>query len=122
MNEQFQKYLMDILEKTGEFLGNEVPEVAQQILTFSAYSCILHIVTLSCAISVFLYGCHSWDKFTKTWDCKEDALGARAVAKVARAVIFVIFIYKVFGQLSTLIKIYVAPKVFLLEYASDLIK
>ena len=48
MNEKFQEYLMSILEKTGEFLGSELPEVAQQILNFSAYSVIINIVAISC--------------------------------------------------------------------------
>lgn len=128
MNEQFQQYLLGILEKTGEFLNSELPEAAQQMLTFSAYAAYMDIISLNCIAGVFLYARHLWNKFTRTWGSTRtwgggaDAEGGRTVANVLTFLASIIYIANFFNYVNVLIKIYFAPKVFLLEYASDLVK
>lgn len=122
MNEQFQEYLMGILEKTGEFLGSEIPEVAQQILSFSAYSMLIKIIALSCVAGVYGYAFYLWNKFTHTWNDKDDGVVGRAWAKIFTLILSFIYIFKFFNYITVLVKIYIAPKVFLLEYASGLVR
>ena len=62
MNEQFQNYIMGILEQTGEFLGAEIPEIANQILMFNlAVSLLCSVVGLGLAASSI----RSWYVFFK---------------------------------------------------------
>lgn len=122
MNEQFQEYLMSILEKTSEFLGGELPEVAKQILSFSAYSEVIAIVSISCVAGAYLYGFHLWTKFTHTWEDEDDGMAGRATSKIVTSIFSLVYIFNVFSHVTGLIKIVVAPKVFLLEYAAGLVK
>lgn len=123
MNEQLQQALTDLINKsmsgvdaaTG-FLAAEVPDVVQQLLMWHAvYNAAMFIFALimlfsgvSTAISAFASGKLSGYEWNK-----QDA-------KIIFGVISVIvFLYTVN---LTWLKIWIAPKVWLLEYAASLAK
>lgn len=117
MNEKFQEYLMSILEKTGEFLGEELPEVAEQILLFNLSISIFYLavgVCLSCLSAYHII------KFSKI---EGDSDEGEFVKMLLGGVIcglfgFVLIIFNI----STVLKIWLAPKLYLLEYAAALVK
>jgi len=117
MNEQFQQYLMGIIEKTGEFLGNEIPEIANQILLFNLVTSLFYCgVTFITACFCTRYCLCYFKKGIANASDTEDILSAFGV--VAGVVSIAVFI----DNLIPVLKIWLAPKLYLLEYASSLVK
>lgn len=121
MNEEFQKYLMNILEKTGEFLGAEIPEIAHQILAFNMASSILYLIVSILVITIVSIG------YKKLWVSLEESFEVdRTMGRIFGGIFSLVAVGSMLStgvsHIDTILKIWLAPKVYLLEYASSLVK
>jgi hypothetical protein len=135
MNEKLQQALGDLLNNTmsgissaKDFLVSELPEVIQQLLMWHAvYNFILFVIALLFIINFFICG-YVLMKKIKWVSEKKDDWGDSQISKQG---IFGI-VYGILSLVSCLValtnlnfiwlKIWVAPKVWLIEYAANLVK
>jgi len=118
MNEELQKALGELLGKANDgidaangFLASELPEVIQQLLMWHGCRSIFYAIIL-CVASVFIY--------RKTRDlCVGDDL-ERAALKSVGYCLFIFFSIAAVSDLMNAIQIWIAPKVWLIEYAAKL--
>lgn len=124
MNEQLQETVNTILTKalsiadeTGEFLVEQVPDVVNQLLIWEATASAIGMA--SWIIIVFLYsrGC------VRLWNSDHDVqsadvLGGMVIFGILMSLLLLVIIEVSFDWL----KILVAPKLYLLEYAATLVK
>lgn len=120
MNEQAQKVLTDLLQRavTGvdkavEFSQAQIPDVIHQLLVWNAVSSIL--------IQVFLLILCICIVLVIRWTWKEDdenLMFATMILGVILLLTFTVFIFYNFDWL----KIWLAPKLYLLEYTASLVK
>lgn len=122
MNDQFQTYLMGILEKTGEFLSSEIPEVANQILNFYLSISIMYAVVFSLAVIAFVLSVKPFIKYTEGFRDPTDKEGARVLYFSIVGAVAVVFLFSALIEIVTILQICLAPKLFLLEYAANLVK
>lgn len=108
---------IDVASKTGEFVVEQTPDVVQQLIVFNtaAYATKL-------AIGVTITGALGWliKKIIKHIDDFEEFGIVTTFASGVGIVLMLMF--SVIPNLFNLMKITLAPKVWLLEYAASLIK
>lgn len=128
MNEELQKKLVELIngaQKAGTeaflFTKEQVPDVIQQLLvwklTQGLLQGILGLIALT-LVGVFLF---------KIWfpDVKKDFEGNPGIQIGGGVAALVISIFGFVGAIegfSVALKIWLAPKIFLIEYAATLIK
>lgn len=125
MNEQANKILADLLQKASNgidtavsFSQAQIPDVIHQLLVWNAVSSLLFQVIAILTVIGFLL------TVKKEWEIAEGYSGAD----------FFAFLYIVCGALASIImfvgfwfnfdwlKIWLAPKLYLIEYAASLVK
>lgn len=125
MNEQANKILADLLQKASNgidaavsFSQAQVPDVIHQLLVWNAVSSLMFQAIAILMVMGFLL------TVKKAWEIAEGHSGAD----------FFAFLYIVCGALASIImfvgfwfnfdwlKIWLAPKLYLIEYAATLIK
>ena len=115
MNEELQKALSELLNKAnnsidaaGNFVGAELPDVMQQLLN---YAMIKHALLLGLFFIVFSgFVALSITGIRKNWnDGVGFCIGASLISLMPCVLSFI-----------GLLKIWIAPKVWLLEYAANL--
>lgn len=133
MNEQLQNTINSILQKAieaatngAEFLKGEIPEVVQQLLTWKMTEAMLNI-----GISLLVYAITAiilykwWKSFRirhRERCCHTGEDGALwAITCILGIVEFIVFLVFTCGNAFDMLKIWIAPKVYLLEYATRLI-
>lgn len=141
MNEQLQKSLADILAKVTsgveagvDFLSAELPDVVYQLLMWKmleagvalVFSTILLVVILVVFIKYSGEGEEDEairrHKITLTHDENGD-LSPHIMFTYGLAAIVVPFIVAIaYQNLLICLKIYIAPKIYLIEYAASLVK
>lgn len=128
MNEETEKLLNEALagainavKTTGNFVVEQAPDLIRQLLLYNTVMLsawvLLGIVVL---IATGLIVRKAW-KFEKTLSYPDQGAGI-AVGVVTFLVGGVVGCSLVFGHISELIKIVLAPKIWLLEYAASLVK
>ncbi|KFC12661.1 phage transmembrane protein [Trabulsiella guamensis ATCC 49490] len=125
MNEQANKILVELLQKAADgidsavaFSQAQIPDVIHQLLIWNAVSSLLFQLIAILTVMGFLL------TVKKAWNVAEGYSGAD----------FLAFLYITSGALTSIImfvgfwfnfdwlKIWLAPKLYLLEYATSLIK
>ncbi len=118
MNEELQKALGELLGKAndgvdaaGNFLAAELPEVIQQLLTWHIFtSCVwgaLFLIALAvCIVGVIV-------SFRSKDPCGE-LIVLLAIGSIGSLMV-------AYSHFSTALQIWIAPKVWLLEYAAKLV-
>ena len=137
MNEQTQAVIAEILmkalkavEQGAEFLAGEIPEIVEQLLIWHFVSSILTAISGVILLGSIIYFIRKqvawWDQDV---DCKyrigKEKRYQSSSSPLLFANIFLIFpiSYSIsYISNTTWIKIWVAPKLFLLEYAASIIK
>lgn len=122
MNEELQKALASILNKTvsaaeagASFLQKELPEVIQQLLMWKAVeSAIYCLLSIAC----FLFGIWVTKKAWKTIRESDEGMEPLIMFPAA-ATAFSLFV--ALGHTDWL-KILIAPKLYLIEFAASLAK
>lgn len=126
MNEELQKALGDLLGKTNkgidaasDFLASELPEVIQQLLLW--HGIYNFIVFIGCLIIPFLCYKASMSAAKKTFllDGK-DYFDYPHILIPMIFINFFVFIFSIASINIEWLQIWIAPKVWLLEYAAKL--
>lgn len=121
MNEQAQKILVDLLQKASNgidsavsFSQAQIPDVIQQLLMWNAVSSagIQIICALAIAACIYLM-CFAWNKGDDA-----DVVLAALVFTGIGSIVCIVIIFNNFDWL----KIWLAPKLYLIEYAASLVK
>lgn len=116
MNEQLKEVLLAMLSSAVEvkdFLVAETPEVIQQLLAWEfTISLLGFIMGLSFTVGTY-FAARSFLKYLRTEDSEEFILVMLLPLSLGIAALI---------NNLTWLKIWIAPKLFLLEYASNLIK
>ena len=130
MNEQLQQALASILGKTMQgveagvsFLSTEIPDVIHQLLVWKMYYAGLESIAL-------IFGLIAFYKFCKFYEKTEgDFFKEYGTATPPAIIIFIVGgIYsllscaQLFLNIATMFKIWLAPKIYLIEYAASLAK
>lgn len=118
-DEQLAKILSKGLEaaiKSGNFIIEQAPDLIQQLITYKTVESVIFL--LISAIAMYFIGKIIYKDYKKAeyWD------DANPRIQFGGSVIFIVFIICFCSNLQDLIQIVFAPKIFLIEYASKLIK
>ncbi|WP_155271605.1 hypothetical protein [Bordetella hinzii] len=134
MNDQLQAALAEIIGKTGEavsdgvgFLKAELPSVIQQLLYWKMASSFLDmVITLAFTYAAFVFirrGFRAASEFQakkNSWD-DDPKFWMRFWLTLVSAVLGLVSFLCVLDSFTWL-KIWIAPKVYLIEYAASLAK
>lgn len=145
MNEQLQKALVEILNKATNgveagvnFLSTEIPDVVHQLLLWklseAAFYILINLIIFIALVVVWVKysglgdkidetkGNYQNRKITLTHDEDGDFSAHVMVTGGAALFIGLINIINISCYALDLVKIYLAPKIYLIEYASSLVK
>ena len=120
MNEQLQEALAELLGKANNgidnasvFLASELPEVIQQLLSWHMVLSAIWLVGFLCIFITFVW--LFW------FSCKqEDKVGDWGPGVFICVVLCVMSFVGIIKSTSTVLQIWIAPKVWLIEYAASL--
>ena len=131
MNEQIQQALASILGKTMQgveagvsFLSTEIPDVIHQLLVWKMAQSVVGAAFLIAVIVTYLWSL----KFAKKWFKaeREKSYGSEEIPVMiwtfAGAVFLGIPLFELYGRTSDIIQIWLAPKIYLIEYSASLAK
>lgn len=136
IGESLDKALLTILDKTVttidasvNFLAAEIPEIVKELLLFNLVSNSVYVVLvlslIGLSVKVLSTTIPHWSdsSFKESKHIKsEAALIVRAVSSVVALLILLIPLIFVFSKVSDIIKILIAPRLYLIEYAASLVK
>jgi len=130
MNEQLENALTELINKsvsgldaTKDFLSAEIPEVITQLLMWhGVHSFGLFIIAVLIPLGFLIFNLKYWKWMIPkgkeaNWD--GEWIPAISFPMLAHVIFFMIFIECVNVQW---LQIWIAPKVWLLEYAADIVK
>ena len=124
MNEQLQKQAFDIIEilksqvgEAGSFVAEQTPLIVQELLLYKRITLTAGFVV---PFLILLFIIWTWKKHFVTIkemrdNDKDGVLFATCVTSIPFALIMIINFFQ-------MVKVYVAPRVYLIEYFSRLIK
>lgn len=133
MNEQMNNAIVEVINKVTsgvegaiEFSKEQIPDVLEQLLMWNMCESIMWLVIglvlVVTSVKMF-FGWNSRKKVILSSDyCGEDKEDLQTIWWVVLIVIGVAGIPFVIYNTLEIIKIIVAPKLYLLEYAADLVK
>lgn len=119
MKDEIANKLLQYLERSKDFLLEETPIVIQQALKYEKISCLLSmifILVLMCVGTIIAYSCWKNPKLTefKNWEIT-------SIFGVIIPLLFSpVFICQFYCSLDKMIKIYIAPKYFLISLIANL--
>ncbi len=130
MNEQLQASLAELINKSisgtnkaQEFLLSEIPDSIQQLLMWHGiYNFVLFIISISIFISIPFFIKGIINKVLKI-DFNSDEMDINIIFLILYTALIIIFIPigSVIFNLQWL-KIWIAPKIWLIEYAVNIVK
>ena len=112
-------------EQAGEFLVSEIPEVVTQLLMWHAVSGLVWAIIglLGITIALFIVRPNLWKEDGKMYDTRKSEPTGTCVWRCILCIIIGFFGFgNFFANFMTPIQIWVAPKVWLIEYAASLAK
>jgi len=121
MNEEAQKILLDLLKKAANgidsavaFSQQQIPDVINQLLVWNAVSsALIQALCLTVVVTAVVLLVKAWRQL-KDFDA--------VMAATILSVIIVVIAGLVFFGNSDWLKIWLAPKLYLIEYAASLVK
>ena len=112
---------LEAAEKTGNFVVEQAPDLIQQLIVWKTCEYIFFII-----ISIaFMFSLYKWHKSAmKRYDNYDNFCGKieSFIYGVYAIVVILIFGIALFKSFFDLIQILLAPKIWLIEYAANLIK
>lgn len=128
MNEQLQQKLLQYLngleslaDKSGDFLGDQIPQIAIEIVKFGAASHIIWaVINMAVVICIEIIRRRITSAFAS--NKKSYDLTDITIANVLSIVPIIMFFLFSAIELVEAMKAIVAPRLFLLEYVKTLIK
>ncbi len=125
MNEQTNKLLAALLQKAASGLDSAVafsqaqlPDVIHQLMYWKAASYGLRIVVMS----LLLLGCVVLFRKGLVWARGYELEGAGIFSVIISCFLGVILMHLVFENTGNLLQLWLAPKIWLIEYSADLVK
>ena len=110
--------LIDAAASTGDFLKEQIPDVIQQLLTYNLVYSLVMLGVWAFLLTVgnyALYRLGKWMVETRN----EEGLILPIFGGIFNSAFGV---FCLFDNANTALKIWLAPKIYLLEYASNLVK
>lgn len=128
MNEQLQQALATIITKTMQgidsgvsFLGSELPDVIQQLLIYKAAWAGVEAVLLTVFVGMYIA---FWRFYSKAengfWKSFGDPEPPTIVIGVIGGFLSIVFVVGIIADIQTIVQIWLAPKIYLIEYAAKL--
>ena len=125
MSEQTNKLLAELLQKAVSGLDSAVafsqaqlPEVIHQLMYWKAALYGLRIVV----ISLLFLGCvvlfRKGVGWARGWEIEEIGI----ISVIASGVLGIILMFLIFEDTGNLLQLWLAPKIWLIEYAADLVR
>ncbi|MGP3147075.1 hypothetical protein [Serratia bockelmannii] len=125
MSEQTNKLLAELLQKAVSGLDSAVafsqaqlPEVIHQLMYWKAASYGLRIVVMS----LLFLGCvvlfRKGVGWVRGWEIEEIGF----ISAIASGVLGIILMFLIFDDTGNLLQLWLAPKIWLIEYAADLVR
>lgn len=125
MSEQTNKLLAELLQKAASGLDSAVafsqaqlPDVIHQLMYWKAASYGLRIVVMS----LLLCGCVVLFRKGLEWAKDDELDGAGIISLIISCFLGIILAFLVFENTGNLLQLWLAPKIWLIEYAADLVK
>lgn len=112
--------VIQLVVDAKDFAISEAPDVIQQLLTYTAVVSVVWIVVVLIPVFFIYMLAFKWmpQELDMHGGVNEDKIGAMIVLGLVGFLASIIIVFRVL----TLIKVLIAPKVFLLQYAADLVK
>ena len=137
MNEQLQQAISQLItmslvaiDKGATFLSGQIPDVIQQLLLWKAWESFLHFFIFGVVLSIIIVYVNvkqfNWwiQETTDKWGDKQKRLNCDysplALLNIFQ-IMWLLVIPNALGNL-TWFQIWIAPKVYLIEYAKEFIK
>ena len=127
MNEQLQAELLNLIQSVkegaitaGQFLQSEVPDVVQQLLLWHGVHNFMIFVLWSIFSIITAYAWYRVVKHGLSDNCGEEIIGMGGLALFPTIVSLIVFVDNIIDL--TWLKIWIAPKVWLLEYVTGMVK
>lgn len=128
MNEEAQKALAELLQKTLSGINTvtgfsqvQLPEVIQQLLVWNAVSSLLIQVVSIIYLVAFIKYTPKIIRHMISYNCPKSEEPMYFIGLIVASVIALVATIQSFDNFDW-IKIWLAPKIYLLEYTSSLIK
>ena len=126
MNEELQEKANEVLlkllegiEQSGEFIVDQAPDVVQQLLRWHMVEALgMASLAVLCAVGVLWLSRVTWKFFGS--DVSAQLADGSAMLYVILFMLLIPCCGIALSRLSTAAQIYVAPKLYLIEYAADL--
>ena len=112
---------LEAAEKTGNFVVEQAPDLIQQLIVWKTCEYIF-LILISIA---FLFSIYKWCKSAiKRYGNLDNFFGEPEVIvfSIYSIVVILIFVIALFQSFFNLLQILLAPKIWLIEYATNLIK
>lgn len=125
MNEQTNKILIDLLQKAASgvdaavsFSQAQVPDIIRQLMVWKAAAYGMRIFFMS----LFLLGCILLFQRALKWyeSFDNEALGFFSL--LSSALIGALLVVGILANISNLVQLWLAPKIWLIEYTAELLK
>jgi hypothetical protein len=131
MNEQLQQELAKIASKTSDgidFLSGELPDVASQLLTYKIISASFETILMILLIVAFALFVKKVNESIKKKGFFYESCGLANISLsgfmgfIIGGIAVIFCFIAVFVNIATILKIWIAPKIYLIEYAASLAK
>lgn len=98
----------------AEFLKDQIPDVVKQLLLWNLCYCVLNVIFVLITVPFLVY--------IIKWSVEMPLRNITGVVLMISGTLALVVCPAIVGNLYNLVKIIVAPKVWLLEYAAKLIR
>lgn len=128
MNDELNKLMIEIIDQvknTGNFVVEQMPDVISQLLTYQYYSNIFYFVFGILMLIVSFASFHQIKILAKKYDEKQmgdDIMPLIVICFMSGIICGIIGFCNCAFTIDPLLKLTFAPKIYLIEYASRLIK
>ncbi len=128
MSDQANKILVDLLQKASNgidaavsFSQAQIPDVVHQLLVWNFVSSMLFQIFIIIAIAGYVFAAYKFVKITSSKRLGEGAIIVSAISLMVGAC-FAVGLSVAFFSYFDWLKIWLAPKLYLIDYAASLIK
>ncbi|HHT3341039.1 hypothetical protein [Klebsiella grimontii] len=125
MNEQANKILIDLLQKAANgvdaavsFSQAQVPDIIRQLMVWKAAAYGMRIFFMS----LFLLGCILLFRRALKWHESFDYEALGFFSLLSSALTGALLVVGILANISNLVQLWLAPKIWLIEYTAELLK
>ena len=119
MNDELIEKLMDYLEKGQEFIADQAPDFIQQLLKYQWLSNLCGLI-ISSSIFLISFSVLMYFVFYPKYDQHNNLTFESMIGRVFGGMATLFFLIPITSCIDVLMKISIAPKMFLFEYLTKL--